>query len=497
MKKIKEWFLKLLSKVFIRKKIDNEFHDEENIEDFFDEITAETEMSEEFEHIKENKSIIKKLNFLENRVRIFATMFPNEYARYKSRIDGYKEEYQRELDEYIDAYENRKVTFCIDPENESKKINAVYMLENEIDTFIVRDVKFKTWVVKLSELCYKLNILYNVSLNSSDKKSIFNQATRAINNLENNISELKNEVFFNSDVRKKTEILEYVFYSSYIVFKLFLRCGEVANFIDFKEKIRLDDFFEISEYNTNVLKFVIDDIKNIEKYITAELQNDKMYAALLEKYERLQRQYVESEKEIATDNVYFEKILKSENTIYGIANIHGKEFNVPFSTLIDMSEYNKEGSILTAKEYSLFVLRCISNNISASMLVQFIERVSDNMTYKEFFFICKIFNLHDIVKEIAVSNGITSITSQFAKLEEKYRSVYSDKEIILKKQKVLRHKNDTVNKYGKFVEIENGMIEQFCNELEGLSLDYYRNGKIIYLNSIYFNGFANIQNAFM
>ena len=38
---------------------------------------------------------------------------------------------------------------------------------------------------------------------------------------QDNISELKNEVFFNSDVRKKTEILEYVFYSSYIIFKLF------------------------------------------------------------------------------------------------------------------------------------------------------------------------------------------------------------------------------------------------------------------------------------
>jgi len=102
--------------------------------------TSEDEISEDSLEERINvakRTLLTKLYSLEQEIAVFESDFPNEYNEFFQKIESLRASYNSSLDEL-----KKLLTFEIDPDTDTTKIDEVVRLEKDIHNFIEHTVKF-------------------------------------------------------------------------------------------------------------------------------------------------------------------------------------------------------------------------------------------------------------------------------------------------------------------------------------------------------------------
>jgi len=320
---------------------------------------------------KSENVIFNKLDYLEQYIKIFSLAFTEEYKKYLDIIQKHKEDYRKELEEFQRG-KNGNITFSIDPEYESQRYVQVITLEEEIKRFVEFEVDYKACKEKFCKLCYKLNLFYNRTINSDiERDIIINQLNNAYNSLETLVKDVNEREFFVKDSRKKDDILNYIIYSDYIIFKSFVRVGLICNFSEYKQEIsKIYLSFDEEYYDNLVFKFFIENLEEIQNLISANLDKDKMFEFVLKESQNLERK-LEDYKESFNDYMFLESTLKLENTVYGLSQSYSLKFNMDISKMIEFAQSSKE--IISVNNIAIAILSLIRNE-RAMLLEKIVDK---------------------------------------------------------------------------------------------------------------------------
>lgn len=455
----------------------------------------ELELAEEVKKVQtfESKNTISnKLNYLEQYIKIFSLTFPDDYSRYLNAIIKIREAYTKELDEFQKG-KNGYITFSIDPEHESDFYVEVLLLEEEIKKFVEFEVDFKFCKDKFSKLCYKLNIFYNTIIDTSfEQEKIVSQVNNAYNSLEMLVKDLDERAFFEKDSRKKDDILNYIMYCDYIIFKTFLRMGIVSTFAEYKNQIsKIYSYFPAEQYDSHTFRFFIESVEEIQIFITEKLTSDKMFEYVLKESQNVERK-LDGFQQSFNDNEFLQAVIKLENTVYGLVKLNKLSFTFDTSKTIDFNVSKNE--VISINNIAASILPLVGNDKS-KLLAKIMSRFKVEISWREFFFLCKIFELTQDIVSTSSNTVFSMIQEKFLKLEERY-SEYTDEYIASEKQHVLKYVGSKVKKYVLLLNISKKEIVDIVETLTALSLDFVIRDDKVYLNHSYFNGFKNLEENF-
>lgn len=456
------------------------------------EIAEQEALKEELEKFTMKNVVLEKLNSLEQYIKIFSLPFPKEYSEYLDAINTEKIEYEAELENYRKGF-NGGIVFAIDPECEANRLAKVAVLETKIKNFVDLTVTYNDYKSKFAELTNRLCIFYNTLISfSGDVEIIRRQISNATSSLNNILQEVKSSYFFSHDSRKKEEIFNYVIYDEYIMFKSLLRSSDVSNLEEYKNNFsKFHNLFIATEYDKLILKFFIEDIEEYQVFITNNLSNDSMYLSLLKNCESLQ-QKLNDYYNIFKDSDYFAQIVRFEDTVDTMAKAYDIDFNFTPSKLLDIK--TNANSIISVKAIAMSALNLIKTD-KAALVHNVISNFRYDISWRELFFLCKIFEVYKDVLTVADMAIFDNIKTNFLRYDEKY-SEYSEEYISSKKKKILNYNGSKQKKYFLLTTVENANESNIRNLLESLYLDFVIVNSEVFLNYSYFKGFRNLEENF-
>lgn len=433
--------------------------------------------------------VFDKLSYLEQYIKIFSLTFPKEYGEYLLVIQKLKKNYAEELERFENGKKGN-ITFSIDPEAESQRYVEVMVLEENIKRFVEFEVDYKFCVDRFSKLCYKLNVFYNAIIDTKvSNEQIVKQLANAQDSLGMLVSEVIQRAFFNEDSRKKDNILNYIIYCDYIVFKAYLRVGKVTGIDEYKQVLsKIYSSFSNEHYDNLFFKFFIEGIEQLQLLINENLDKDKMFIYPLKESQALERKLDSYDKSF-NDEIFFEEIIKLENTVCSLIKVHKIKFSFDVSKLITFVKTSKE--IISINNIAKTLLSLVGSR-KAIFLQKIIDRFSVEISWREFYFLCKIFEVKSDVISVSINTVFNMVQTNFAKLAEKYQD-YTDEYILNEKKKVLNYCGSKTKKYILLLEISQDEISDIKQLLTTLSLDFVIQNNVVYLNYSYFNGFKNLQ----
>jgi len=443
---------------------------------------------ESLEQFKMRNIIFQKLNYLEQYIKVFSLPFPNEYNHYLGIIQAHRDEYNKDLEEYKEGLIG-ELTFAIDPEKESDRLIIVSNLEAEIKNFVEMTVNFSMYQNKFAKLSLKLNEFYNALLDTSrGVDEISAQLRNAISSAVKLVEQIKNLQFFTGDSRKKEVMLNYIIYFEYIFFKTSLRCFLVKDLDEYKSSLsKFYPMFIDSEYDKLIFKFFIDNLEQHQGYLS---ENPNL--ALEKSCQELQNKLNDYVLAFGEPN-FFMELIRFENTINTLSDNAGYGFTiaVPHSLEVNTSQTN---SVISVKDTAISVLTMLDSN-KARILCHIMRSFTSDISWREFFFICKIFELCNDVISVANTSIFSIIKAKFEQLEAKYDE-YSDKFIRIEKEKLLSYNGSKSKKYIFILEADSLNMPTVYQELKKLYLDFHIVGRKVYLNYSYFHGFKNLERNF-
>ncbi len=481
-------FKRILIDIFFPKSIS-----QAEVQDEVQNVAEETHENDERKiDFKLNNIIFDKLNHLEQYIKIFSQTFPKQYSEYLIAVQSLRTEYERELEKYKKGFDGN-ITFAIDPEHESRRHIAVISLENEIKKFVENEVGFKVSKDKFSKLCGRLNTFYNALFRTQiDISVILNQINNAKNSLNKIVNEAKEQEFFNKDTRKKEEILNYIVYCEYLIFKSLLRCSNVKKFDEYKNNISQNyDLFVHEEYERLIFNFLIEDLEDLQIYINNNFKNESTYQYISKNCQMLQNELDEYNKVFNDDN-YFASVIKFENTVDNLAESSDIKFEMNVPRTIHLNDNDEE--VVSVIDMALSILSLIDNNKS-KLVYAIIKNFKQEISWREFFFLTKIFELYSDVIETATNTIFNVISEKFLKLDNKYEE-YTDSYIQKEKDKILNYSGSKSKKYIHLLYIDKEFLPAAAEVLNELFLDFVIKGNDVYLNHSYFNGFKNLEENF-
>ena len=433
--------------------------------------------------------IFDKLLYLEQYIKIFSLTFPKEYKEYLLTIQELKENYSEELERFQNGKKGN-ITFSVDPEEESKRYVEVLALEQEIKIFVEFEVDYKHYVDRFSKLCYKLNVFYNAIINTSvSNEQIEKQIADAYDSLEMLVNELDQKEFFKKDSRKKDNILNYIIYCDYIIFKSYLRTNRVTVFDEYKQELsRVYSNFSNTYYDDLLFKFFVESIEELQLLIKENLDKDNMFEYPLKQSQILERNLNSYDKSF-NDQSFFEDVIKLENTVHSLTKVHNIKFSFDVSKVITFVNNAKE--VISINNIAKTLLNLLGNK-KALLLQRIISNFKVEISWREFYFLCKIFDVSADIILVATNTVFNMVQSKFAKLAEKYQE-YTDEYILKEKEKILSYSGSKAKKYIILLEVSQSEIPDIMDLLNILSLDFVMRNNIVYLNHSYFNGFKNLQ----
>lgn len=434
--------------------------------------------------------VLEKLNYLEEYIKSFAKDFPSDYNKFAQLIATHRKNYEQQLESYRKGLAGN-ITVAIDPERDTYYM-AVLSLEGKINHFVDFVVHFEMHKKKFVTLCSRLNEFYNTIVNCHiDEQKVHKQFLNASEKAKELIGEVQPLTFFIKDSRLREEILNYVIYCDYMLFKTALRYNFCKDLADYKVGTSmLCSFFVEADYDKLLFKFLAQDTEQIENFITSKLQSYECYDFLLQSCEQLKantREFLQSN----LNSAYFDSLLKLENTLEEAAKTVGQDFIVLMPNIFGTTQTVHTTNV---NEMAIAVLKLIHKN-SAHILQTLVSSFSIDITWEEFYFLCKIFNLYDSVVKVAKSTVFSCISDNFASLDSKYPE-YSAQYILKYKMQLLNYKGSQKKKYillFKAGQVDNAVVTA---EFMNLFLDFVVIDDTIYLHHSYFNGFSNLETMF-
>lgn len=447
-------------------------------------------LDEEIAKFQVENVVFEKLNYLEEYIKSFATTFPYEYNNFLRLLTAHRKDYVQQLESFRKGLAGN-ITFAIDPERDAHYL-ALLSLEGKINYFVDFVVCYETHKKKFVTLCSRLNEFYNTVVNCHiDTEKVHKQFLNASEKAKELISEVQTLKFFTKDSRLREEILNYVIYCDYMLFKTALRYGFCKELTDYKnDTSKLISFFVQADYDKLMFKFLVQDLEQVESFITNKLQNYECYDFLLQSCQKLKT----NTRDFLHSNLnpdYFDNLLKLENTLEEAAKTVGQDFVVLMPTIFGIIKPTNTTSI---NEMAIAVLKLIHKN-NANILLTLISGFSADITWEEFYFLCKIFNLYGSVVQVAKNTVFSLIADTFANLDSKYPE-YSAQYILKYKMQLLNYKGSQKKKYVllfKAGQVDNAVV---TSEFMNLYLDFVVIEDAIYLHHSYFNGFSNLQSMF-
>lgn len=434
--------------------------------------------------------VLEKLNYLEEYIKSFATSFPNEYSRFLGLINTHRKEYEEQLENYRKGLAGN-ITIAIDPERDTHFV-ALLSLEGKINHFVDFVVYFEMHKKKFVTLCTRLNEFYNTIVNCHvDEQKVYKQFLNASEKAKELIAGAQPLNFFVKDSRRREEILNYVIYCDYMLFKIALRYNFCKDLADYKiGTSKLCSFFVEADYDKLLFKFLVQDLEQVENFVASKLQNYECHEFLLQSCEKLKtdtREFLQSN----LNSAYFDSLLKLENTLEEAAKTVGQDFIVLMPSIFGATKTTHATNV---NEMAVAVLKLIHKN-NANILLTLVSGFSIDITWEEFYFLCKIFELYDSVVRVAKSTVFSCIYDSFVSLDSKYPE-YSADYIMKYKMRLLNYKGGQKKKYillFKAGQVDNAVVTA---EFMNLFLDFVVIDDAIYLHHSYFNGFSNLETMF-
>ena len=456
-----------------------------------DETSLET-MEDKIDEYKMQNIVLEKLNYLEQYIKIFSLNFPNEYSKYLLLLQDKRQEYQSVLDEYRRGFLG-ELTFSIDPEQESRRLMEITSIEEEIKNFVEHTVNYTIYKEKFSKLCFKLSKFYNALLDTNqDTGVVLSQLSNAKTCMQNLLSEVKTLSFFTTDSRKKEQILNHIIYGEYIFLKSYLRCGSVQDIAQYKTNLsEFAKLFVDGEYDKLISKFFLDDLEQYQLHIQANLSKSGAFNSLLNYCKNLEAK-LSDYKTVLYNYTFFQELIMFENTVDNISD----NSNIAFELQLPKELISTTCAItsLSVKNTAVSVLNMIGNT-KAVILSKVISNFTYEISWREFYFLCKIFELcYDVC--FSTTNTIFSfVADKFNKFDQKYPE-YSSSSLVAKKEKLLNYYGSKQKKYISLLNCKDMNLQALTSELTCLKLDFLVKESIVYLNYSYFNGFKNLEQNF-
>ncbi len=478
------FFIKMLNNIF-KKNIPKE-EDEEEIQSLAENIDIESfEQKKENSKVKVTQMMLTRLYMLKQKIIIFQKSFPEKYQFFEGKIEKLEADYNQSLEEL-----KKDLSFEIDPEKDGEKYARVIMIERDVQTFLEKEVKFDYFIKRLETLIVKLNILYNVSVihnqNEEREKAIL-QTKRAINVQEKIIQEFRNCEYLLMDMRLKNKIAELISYLDYQIFKLMVRNSDILPSEALKNMAILVEF-EGFNYKAAFEVYIEEELTEI--YNSMDMIQDEVVCKTLKKECEsiiFELAYSKNDLNCLENSEFWESIFEIESMTISIL----KESGINNAKIKIISRVNisvSENDVLISPKVNTFLaltnIFTKTKDSKITLVIKLLKNISDDISYKEIYFLLVLFDILDIVKTVP-----NEIKDDLEKYLEKYP--YSDNEMEKKKEKVWLLDDKEYVYCFSIEDYEQNLIK----ELEKLNMDFKNVDNKIFLNKIYFSGLTTVINS--
>ena len=491
---LRTWFLSIFSKIENDSSYTEE-SEEPNSERLEEEPTLEqlksaleyTENAIIDDKVKVVQLTLTRLYMLSQKITIFKESFPDKYKFFEDQIKELEKSYK---DSLISAKQN--LTFEIDPEKDGEKLAKISKLENDVETFIEKEVKFGILIQKLQNLIVKLNILYNVSVTHTkpiEKEKILTQTIRAIHVEDRTVQDFKCCEYLLGDMRLKDKIVGLISYLDYQIFKLLLRNSDIAP-NDALKKLAILNNFDGVDYNALFEAFLEDELNELVNLIE-QIQDEELKKIFKNEYQEICTQLIRSKKNVQILNeieIWF-NTFSLESNLFSILKESGIEkdkIKIKLISRMDIHVTEKDVLISPKSNTYLNLLGIFSKTKDQriTLFLKLLQNISNDVTYKEIYFLLLLFDILDVVKE-----NPNELIDDLEKYLKKYP--YSNSILAKKKEQVLHSSNRNYVYVFTLEEYEEELIEI----LEDLKFDFKDIENQIYMNQIYFSGLDTVVNS--
>ena len=434
------------------------------------------------------RTLITKLYVLEQEIEVFRFDFPEKFASFRDEIKCIKDSYNFSAEEI-----NKKITFEIDPELNSKILSEVDQLEKQIKRFINSEVKFFVLSNKLQRLAMKLNILYNVSIShfqKSDKEKVISQLEHAKLSVRFIIQELEESDYILNDKRFKDRIITLISFVDYEIIKTRIRNSNENPGIVINSGISKTEFTKF-DYFEAIKSFILDEVSDLGELLPM-LKNDEYCKSFETRISKVFRKiaYSTNFQSVIIDNDFWNEFLEIESNLIEMLKLDGISKEKAKVKILDKLDIQvNESEVLTLPKTNAYLaltnVFSKTQDIKILLLIKLFNNLTERITYKEIYFLLLLFDS---------LNTITNVSNELLKYIEKYIKKYPyDNKTIQKKKGVLANQSSH-KEYLKVFDI-NDNDNAIISTLKELNLDFKIVDNNVYINSFYFYGLENVYNG--
>lgn len=430
------------------------------------------------------RTLMTKLYGLEQEIEVFKNDFPNKYSYFLDEIEKLRESYNSSLEEI-----REQMTFEIDPELNGKMNWDISQLDKEIKKFIDCEVKFSILSKKLQMLITKLNILYNVSISyPSERSKVIPQVARAIVSEGEIVQEFKCCDYILADNQLKERIVTLVSYVDYEIFKTVLRnSSSYPQYV--LEHLVLFSQFKDFDYVSPFKAFIEDELSDLGELLDL-IGNDEYQKSFDKKITTLFNKitYAKDMKVQLLDLDFWGKVFELESSLLeflkGCTVVEKDKIKVKIIDRMSIQVNEREVITLpkTNAHLALTSVFSATHDDRILLLIKLIKNVSDEITYKEIYFLLLLFDAIGIIQ---------NVPNELSKHMEKYIEKYPYHSKTIEKRKMYVIKSQSEKQYVFAFALE-GEPDKTIKTLESLNIDFKVENGNIYINSFYFNGLENI-----
>lgn len=455
--------------------------------DVSDEDNSSDDLLEERINVAK-RTLMTKLYNLEQEIAVFENDFPSEYQNFLQRIDEIRASYNSSLESL-----KKLLTFEIDPETDTTRIDEVIRLENDIKKFIDTTVKFHIISKRLQRLIKKLNILYNVSiLHSSEceKEKVCRQLEHAIQSESKLAEEFKTCNHILQDKQLKERIIDLLSYVDYEIFKSGIRNSSNRQPEALIESLVMKNQFDDFDYETAFIAFIKDELSDFLELLPLvsdmgcrnllKAKSDKLLANLT---------YTDDLYKIILCDEFWEDFLSFESTLIEMLKVSGVEKEKTKVKLIcrmdiNVSENDVLVSPITTTNFALVSIFATTHDERILLLIKLLKKISKDTTYKEIYFLLVLFDAIEVIE-----NTPNDLIKHIEKYISKYP--YNHKTIEEKKREVF----SSYNKEYVVIFSLDDYADAIVRTLENLRIDFKVDNGNVFVNSFYFNGLDNVLSS--
>lgn len=430
------------------------------------------------------RTLMTKLYALEQEIEVFKSDFPQEYSCFLDKIEELRETYNSSLEEI-----KRQMTFEISPELNGKMMGEISKLDKLIKRFIEREVKFNILSNRLQMLIVKLNILYNVSISHpNEKEKVISQVERALKSEMEIAKEFKECEYILADDQLKDRIVTLISYADYEIFKTALR-NSILSPQQIVEKLILLVQFKDFDYITTFKAFIEDELSDLGELLY--LISDEEYRRTFEKeIETLIKKiaYAIDLNDQILDEDFWNNVFELESSILEFLKSHNvvEKDKVKVKLINRMNIHVDESEALTLPKTNAY-LALISvfaktHDERIKILIKLFKNVSNEVTYKEIYFLLLLFDAIDVIQ---------STPNSLSRYMESYIAKYPYNSKTIMKKRVLVLKSSSKKQYVMAFCLDED-ADMTIDILRRLNIDFEIKNSDIYINSFYFNGLGNI-----